>query len=118
MRGPVHVPTWDAFEEPKFGNFNAASEVWFDGVPIPTSFVDSSELRAFVPDYMLQIAGTAVVTVYTPANGSVYLEKKWSDPDGDGVFDAPVLAEIAIKDEVSALRAAAGQLVVLLPETP
>jgi hypothetical protein len=30
----------------------------------------------------------------------------------------PVLAEIAIKDEVSALRAAAGQLVVLLPETP
>ncbi|MFT5423863.1 MAG: hypothetical protein ACI89L_001654 [Phycisphaerales bacterium] len=94
VRGPVHVPTWDAFEEPKFGNFNADSEVLFDGVPVPTRFVDSSELRAFVPDYMLQVAGTAVVTVFTPANGSMYLEKKWSDPDGDGVFDSPVLAEI------------------------
>lgn len=94
VRGPRHVPTWDDYEEPKFSNFNRDSVVYFDGEAVPTRFVDSSEIRAMVPDYLLQVEANYRLEVFTPHNDSKYLEKKWSDPDGDGVFDSPTLAAI------------------------
>lgn len=73
--GPRHVPTWDGFEEPKFGNFNADSVVMFDGLPLETQFYGSGELRAIIPPGLVQHPRRVFVSVYTPDNGTEYLER-------------------------------------------
>ena len=95
VRGPVNVPTFDGYEEPKFGNFNADSVVRFDGFDLPTTFISSSELQAFVPDFLVQDAAVARVTVFTPSNGSYYFEELWADADMNGVRDdEPVFQDL------------------------
>jgi hypothetical protein len=84
VRGPANVPTWPGYEEPKAGNFNAASVVRFNGFDLETRFVSSFELRAQVPAKMIGQAGTGVVTTFTDGNDSVYFEQLI---DGDGLSD-------------------------------
>ncbi|MEQ8770038.1 MAG: hypothetical protein RIB60_05970 [Phycisphaerales bacterium] len=85
--GPKNVPYLNGFEEPKSGNFNAASKVIFDGFELDTTYISSSELRAFVPVWAVQHPGNVQVTVVTPSNGTYYFEELWTDSDFDGVPD-------------------------------
>ncbi|MCA9312222.1 MAG: hypothetical protein KDA21_13495, partial [Phycisphaerales bacterium] len=84
VRGPHHVPTFHGYEEPKYGNFNASSVVRFDGMDLPTTFTSSALLTAELPAGMA-LEGTHYVTVFTPANGTVYFEEL-RNGDGDIVF--------------------------------
>ncbi len=99
VRGPEHVPTFGGFEEPKYGNFNADSVVYFDGeydaatnsmiggFALTTEYIDSSELRVDVPIQLVQHPGSHHVRVFTPDNGTEYFEELWTDADFDGVPD-------------------------------
>lgn len=86
VMGPAHVPHFQGFEEPKYGNFNADSVVRFNGVDLPTKFVSSFLLEADLPPEMITL-GDHAITVFTPSNGTVYFEHKRYDLDGDGVAD-------------------------------
>ncbi|MFI4897207.1 MAG: PQQ-binding-like beta-propeller repeat protein, partial [Phycisphaerales bacterium JB059] len=46
VTGPAHVPYFEGYEEPKYGNFNADSVVRFNGIDLPTTFVSSFLLHA------------------------------------------------------------------------
>ncbi|MCA9303518.1 MAG: hypothetical protein KC996_05290, partial [Phycisphaerales bacterium] len=81
VRGPEHVPYWQGYEEPKFGNFNADSVIVFDGVSLATDYFGPSELRAVVPTSLVQTPRRVHVEVYTPSNGTAYLERL---VDGNG----------------------------------
>lgn len=84
--GPKHVPNFTGYEEPKYGNFNADSVVRFNGVPLPTTFISSSMLKATLPPNLVTI-GNHSITVFTPSNGTRYFEELWQDADMDGVRD-------------------------------
>jgi hypothetical protein len=81
VQGPAHVPYWPGYEEPKYGNFNAASVVRWDGVDLVTSFNSSYELKAEVPRDLLAMPGNHNITVYTPANGTQYFEELYDGSD-------------------------------------
>jgi hypothetical protein len=49
--------------------FTAASEVRWEGAPRPTTFVSSTQLRASIGATDVAAAGTAQVTVFSPAPG-------------------------------------------------
>lgn len=94
IRGPEHVPTFPGYEEPKFGNFNAASYVELDlgvtSIPLATEFVSSSLLYAYIwPADVLSAAGPGdySLTVVTPSNGTQYFEELRIDSDLDGTPD-------------------------------
>jgi hypothetical protein len=84
VNGPSNVPTWQGFEEPKFGNFTASSVVKWNGLALPTTFVNSSVLLAELGADAITDYGSYPVTVFTPDNGSQYFEQLMIDPDGDG----------------------------------
>lgn len=88
VTGPVNVPYWNGFEEPKFGNLTHSSVVRINGVDVPTTFLNSSVLEADVSPSHLS-AGFNIVTVYTPANSSVYFEQI-VDGGGNIVFQGEV----------------------------
>jgi hypothetical protein len=48
-------------------NFSSRSIVRWDGDPLITTYINSSQLMAFVPAALITAPGTAAVTVYTPA---------------------------------------------------
>ncbi|GMU84743.1 MAG: hypothetical protein AMXMBFR47_46120 [Planctomycetota bacterium] len=75
VKGPANVPFWQGYEEPKYGNFTAASVVLWDGVELPTTFIHSGALQAEVPQELVQHAGYHHITVETAAGGSVYFEQ-------------------------------------------
>lgn len=86
VTGPAHVPQFNGYEEPKYGNFNAASVVRFNGMDLPTTFVSSSLLIAQIPPEDV-VLGDHYVTVFTPSNGTQYFEELWADSNMDGVRD-------------------------------
>ncbi len=88
--GPANVPTFSGYEEPKFGNFTAASEVIVDGQAVQTQFVNSSQLIAKVPGTLVADAGQLTVSVFTPDNGSVYFEELWIDGESEPFFQGLV----------------------------
>lgn len=75
VKGPANVPFWQGYEEPKYGNFTAASVVLWDGVELPTTFIHSGALQVEVPQELVQQAGYHHITVETAAGGSVYFEQ-------------------------------------------
>ncbi len=76
VRGPKHVPFWSGYEEPKYGNFNRASVIRFNGMDLPTTFVGSAELRTMVPASLINgQERNHTVSVFTPANGTSYFEE-------------------------------------------
>ncbi|MEQ8771080.1 MAG: hypothetical protein RIB60_11300 [Phycisphaerales bacterium] len=83
VTGPKHVPTFQGFEEPKYGNFNADSYVVFDRITLATQFIDSSLLIAELPPSMATI-GDHEIVVITPSNGTEYFEEQRSDTNYDG----------------------------------
>lgn len=86
ITGPAHVPTFNGYEEPKFGNFNAASVVRFNGLDIPTTFISSSLLIAQLPADLATL-GDHWISVSTPSNGTQYFEEQRVDANFDGVPD-------------------------------
>lgn len=86
VTGPAHVPQFNGYEEPKYGNFNADSIVRLDGVDLPTTFVSSSLLIAQIPPADI-VLGDHYVTVFTPSNGTQYFEELWTDSNMDGIRD-------------------------------
>jgi hypothetical protein len=66
-------------------NFNTSSIVTMNGFVLPTSFVSSSQLLAFVPGNLLNNAGVASISVTNPVIGS-------SNPIGFFVLDNPPTA--------------------------
>ncbi|MFK7759346.1 MAG: hypothetical protein AB8C13_05305 [Phycisphaerales bacterium] len=86
ITGPTHVPTFNGYEEPKFGNFNAASVVRFNGLDIPTTFISSSLLIAQLPADLATL-GDHWISVSTPSNGTQYFEEQRVDADFDGMPD-------------------------------
>lgn len=113
IEGPQHVPHFSGYEEPKYGNFNAASIVRFNGMDLPTTFVSSSLLFADLPASMASL-GDHSVTVFTPSNGTQYFEEQRTDTNGDGTPDdilwqglvdsggesAPLLFRVRYRDPV------------------
>ncbi|MFN0137425.1 MAG: IPT/TIG domain-containing protein [Phycisphaerae bacterium] len=78
IRGPENVPDPDdlGFQ----GNFNAACLVRWDGVEVPTMFLDSSRLMAEISGAQLT-PGAHNVTVYTPDRGTIYFNPYLPDCD-------------------------------------
>lgn len=113
IEGPQHVPHFSGYEEPKYGNFNAASIVRFNGMDLPTTFISSSLLLADLPASMATL-GDHSVTVFTPSNGTQYFEEQRTDTNGDGIPDdilwqglvdsggesAPLLFRVRYRDPV------------------
>lgn len=64
--GPINTATSITLEGT---GFTSASTVALNGVTIPSSYVDSSELTATVPATAVQVPGNLNVTVTTPAPG-------------------------------------------------
>lgn len=97
VTGPRHVPTFNGYEEPKYGNFNADSVVRIDGVDLPTTFVSSSRLLAEIDPSVhasLIALGDHELTVFTPTNGTKYFEELrvdatggFNDANGNGIQD-------------------------------
>ncbi|MEZ6210282.1 MAG: LamG domain-containing protein [Phycisphaerales bacterium] len=87
ITGPAHVPNFNGYEEPKYGNFNADSVVRFNGIDLHTEFTSSSILTAMLPPEMVTL-GDHSITVFTPSNGTQYFEELRVDADGNGVPDA------------------------------
>lgn len=75
VKGPANVPFWQGYEEPKYGNFTAASVILWDGIELPTTFIHSGALQAEVPQEFVQHAGYHHITVETAAGDSVYFEQ-------------------------------------------
>ncbi|GAB4553428.1 MAG: hypothetical protein Tsb0013_15850 [Phycisphaerales bacterium] len=84
--GPRHVPTFAGYEEPKSGNFNADSTVFFNDQELETVFVSSSVLTAWLPPELIT-EGDHMIFVATPSNGTQYFEQRFRDMDGDGQPD-------------------------------
>lgn len=116
IEGPQHVPHFSGYEEPKYGNFNAASIVRFNGMDLPTTFISSSLLLADLPASMATL-GDHSVTIFTPSNGTQYFEEHRVDANGDGIPDdvpawqglvdsggesAPLLFRVRYRDPVVA----------------
>lgn len=74
VEGPLSVPYFNGFEEERFGNFNKASIVHWDGIPLATTFVTPGTLRAVVPPEMTMLQGNALITVETPSNETGYFD--------------------------------------------
>lgn len=74
VTGPLSVPYFQGFEEERFGNFNKASVVEWNGTPLRTKFVSPGELRAIVPGALTASSGSAAITVETPSNGTGYFD--------------------------------------------
>lgn len=89
VKGPANVPFWQGYEEPKYGNFTAASVVLWDGIELPTTFIHSGALQVEVPQELVQQAGYHHITVETAAGGSVYFEQLRTG-DGAIVWQGPV----------------------------
>ena len=51
-----------------YGNFNGASVIWWDGQPLPTTFVTAGDLYADIPASAIATAGTHTVKVVTTVN--------------------------------------------------
>ncbi len=76
VTGPVTVPFFPGYEEPKYGNFTPRSTVYIDGMAVPTEFISSSELVARVPSVAFNAFGRRRVNVFTPnPTGTRYNEK-------------------------------------------
>ncbi len=116
ITGPNHVPQFSGYEEPKYGNFNAASVVRFNGLDLPTTFISSSLMIAQLPANLATL-GDHSITVYTPSNGTQYFEELRVDANGDGIPDdvpawqglvdsggesAPLLFRVRYRDPVIA----------------
>ena len=50
-------------------DFVQSTVIRWNGTDLPTTFISGTQLQAAIPDSELQTAGTAVVTVFTPAPG-------------------------------------------------
>ncbi|MFK7885165.1 MAG: LamG domain-containing protein [Phycisphaerales bacterium] len=74
VTGPLSVPYFQGFEEERFGNYNKASTVHWNGLPLVTKFVSPGELRAIVPADLTASSGTGTITVETPGNGTGYFD--------------------------------------------
>ena len=74
VEGPLSVPYFNGFEEERFGNFNRASIVHLDGIPLATTYVTPGTLEAVVPAELTTLQGNALITVYTPSNGTGYFD--------------------------------------------
>lgn len=72
VEGPLSVPYFNGFEEERFGNFNKSSIVLLDGIPLATTYVTPGTLQAVVPADLTEFEGNALITVYTPSNGTGY----------------------------------------------
>tara|TARA_R110002073_G_scaffold336260_1_gene531374 strand:+ start:114804 stop:119261 length:4458 start_codon:yes stop_codon:yes gene_type:complete len=73
--GPETVPFFDGFEAPKYGNFTPRSVVRIDGNSVGTTFVNSGELVARVPNSAFNGFGRRIVEVHTPnPQGTMYPE--------------------------------------------
>lgn len=72
VEGPLSVPFFNGFEEERFGNFNKASVVLWDGIPLETTYVTPGTLEAVVPPEMTMLQGNALITVETPSNETGY----------------------------------------------
>ena len=83
VRGPSNVPQFVGFEEPKRGNFNRDTVVFFNGQPLETIFGNADLLTAILP-HELVTEGEHVFHVTTPSNGTQYFEQRFRDVDGDG----------------------------------
>lgn len=72
VEGPLSVPFFNGFEEERFGNFNKASVVLWDGIPLATTYVTPGTLEAVVPAGLTMLRSDAGITVQTPSNGTGY----------------------------------------------
>ncbi len=84
--GPKNVPTFEGFEEPKFGNFNRDSVVYYNGEALETQYNGSANLTAILSPELIT-EGDHFVNVLTPSNGTQYFEQRFRDVDGDGEPD-------------------------------
>jgi len=73
--GPDSVPHFPGYESLKAGNFTPESVVRFNGVDMPTTFVNSGQLTAEIPGDDVAVVGAHLVSVYTPSGGTSYTER-------------------------------------------
>lgn len=74
--GPDSVPYFAGYEAVKAGNFTPESIVQFNGLDMPTEFVNSGQLVAYIPDTLLTSVGARLVTVSTPSGGTTFVEQQ------------------------------------------
>ena len=96
IHGPPNVPYFQGYEEPKFGNFTAASQAYVTDpisqgeTMLTTEFVSSSQLVAIIPASIANSSGTYQVGVRTPHNDSVYFEELWVHGETEPTFQGLV----------------------------
>jgi len=89
VRGPNTVPFFQGYEAAKYGNFTTDSVVKVNGVAVTTEYVNPGLLVGVIPASMLTTFANKIITVATPANGTVYHETRL-DGTGATVFDGNV----------------------------